>query len=166
MTMPSNTPKPCPGNRIDIPVRAWMGQDETRHVVHARARFEARDPFAVTFTFTTALTTTVWRFGRALLTQVLTDPWCAPSDNPPEHGDPIGDGDVVLQRPHPFLDPDAADTVQMTLRSPDGSAVIYLAERHLTAFCRAMDHRVPEGAEDVDWELVIAQLLDAPRRNR
>lgn len=144
------------GREIDTPIRARIMSHGKHFPVSVRGTFDRRDPFAVKM----ICSKVDWFIARCLLTQVINDPFCEPGEaDLPEHGESVGMGDVVLQREHPALHPEAAGTVRMSLSSPTGAADLYLNLEDLVAFLDEVGDEVSEGDEEIDWDQVIGEGL-------
>lgn len=113
-------------------------------VLDAVLGYDARDPYAVTATFSTDYYEVVWTFARDLLLRGLTDP--------------SGEGDVHVW---PCLDARGRSVVIIELSSPDGELSVQAPTADVTRFINRTLARVPVGTESehIDVDQLIGQLL-------
>ena len=114
--------------------------DTAPAVAQVELLYRRADPFAVAMNFTNGRR---WRFARDLLADGLDSP--------------VGDGDVLI-RP---VGAAPGRVVEVTLRSPDGRAVLQFDRTDVALFLRAAFKAVPRGREheQIDWDTAIAALL-------
>jgi hypothetical protein len=133
---------------LDTTARVLSAAGDAQSVVGVTLVFDPADPFAVSMTFHDqpprarlgAVSSEVtWTFARALLEDGL-------------HG-PSGQGDVTVT-------PAGQDAVlHVRLSSPQGCVVVLLDWDMVALFLDASLSAVPAGAESVDWDPVLAQIL-------
>jgi hypothetical protein len=110
--------------------------------VAATIAYDARDPWAVTVTFTTGPDSTVeWLFARQLLTDGIAGP--------------VGDGDIRVWPSYT----DGERAVCIAMASPHGSALFEIERDSLVELLQATYLAVPTGTEhtfiDLDTELAL-----------
>ncbi|HKS45894.1 MAG TPA: SsgA family sporulation/cell division regulator [Amycolatopsis sp.] len=109
--------------------------------VFSRWSYEESDPYAITLAFRGDRGQWVkWSFGRDLVINGLIEP--------------AGLGDV---RVHPDLA--ESDLLMIELESPHGYAVVEMAREDAERFVTATLEAVPLGAEKVDVDAFIAEII-------
>lgn len=110
----------------------------------AELRYHLSDPYAVALAFFTGGTEVVWMFGRDLLMRGVFEP--------------EGDGDVQV---FPSLESDGRAVVLLTLRSPEGEALVKLRTKDVLGFLARSTRAVWPGreGEHVNTDAAIASLL-------
>lgn len=107
----------------------------------AHLGYDPADPWAVEMTFSNLTGDVRWLVARDLLLDGLTQP--------------TGEGDVLLW---PSIDEDGCAAVVLELCSPHGRLVAQLSTRELSAFLARTCALVPQGAETVDLDGLVAAL--------
>lgn len=121
---------------------------EVISTMDAELRYDTREPLAVTMRFLAPTGDVVWMFSRELLAGGLIEP--------------TGDGDVHVW---PSYDHNNEPVTVMELSSPDGSALVQIAESSVLSFFDETALLVPLGAERVDTQIdeTIAAILATGR---
>ena len=117
---------------------------EQDHNLSAEFRFDAADPWAVTMILSTVAGPVDWTFARDLLVEGQYEP--------------TGDGDVHVW---PCLSPSGEAVVIVELDSPSGETLLQFPTRAIQNFVYAALETVPLGAEEVDVDDWLNQILDA-----
>lgn len=107
-----------------------------------RFEYDAADPFAVDALISTGVQQVRWTFGRDLLVDGLYEP--------------AGHGDVQVW---PCLSTEGSAVVIIELSSPDGEIVLRAPSRPLHTFVQRMLALVPRGAESVDVDSWLLEVL-------
>lgn len=108
----------------------------------AKFLYDPADPWAVTMVIESVSGSVYWTFARELILNGLFEP--------------TGDGDVHVW---PCLDTDGAAVVIVELDSPAGGTMLQFASRAVQEFVAASLATVSEGAEQLDVDAWIDQLL-------
>lgn len=127
-------------------VMSLLASEELAFETSVQLAYDPADPFAVTLTFHLPGDAPVsWVFGRELLLDGVSRP--------------AGDGDVRIE-PIPGPD-DSGGDVRITLRSPEGDALLRSPAVPLIAFLGRTDRVLPMGQEHADEELErqLAEIL-------
>ena len=119
-------------------------ETEQDHDLSAEFRFDAADPWAVTMVLSTVTGPVDWTFARDLLVEGQYEP--------------TGDGDVHVW---PCLSPTGEAVVIVELDSPSGETLLQFPTRAIQNFVYAALETVPLGAEEVDVDDWLNQILDA-----
>ncbi|MGO4257310.1 SsgA family sporulation/cell division regulator [Marmoricola sp. RAF53] len=116
---------------------------EEDHALSAEFSYDPTDPWAVTMALETPSGQVRWTFARDLLVEGQYEP--------------AGDGDVHVW---PCLSPSGEAVVIVELDSPAGETLLQFPTRAVQDFVYASLDQVPAGAEQVDVDEWLNQLLD------
>ena len=119
-------------------------ETEQDHDLSAVFQFDPTDPWAVTMVLSTVAGPVEWTFARDLLVEGQYEP--------------TGDGDVHVW---PCLSPSGEAVVIVELDSPSGETLLQFPTRAIQDFVYASLETVPLGAEEVDVDAWLTQILDA-----
>lgn len=123
----------------------WLDARGRSIALPADLGYDPADPYAVSVTFGTRDEAVTWLVGRDLLLDGLTDP--------------VGEGDVLLW---PSIDDHGRASVVLELCCPNGRMIAQLSTRELSSFLSRTLLVVPQGAELLDVDELVASLTSEP----
>jgi len=123
-------------------LQIFVDENEAGLPLDTSFHYDPADPFAVTMVIEAAHGPVRWSFARELLVE--------------GYHEPTGDGDVHVW---PCLDTAGAAVVIVELESPTGGILLQFPARPVHQFLCASLETVPQGAEQIDVDAWIEQLL-------